>query len=569
MILKLNTIDFTADIEGEDKSYTVNISKKTEKKLQAKRVSNELTFSGAAYDLIKAELIDHSNARMNKVDFLALDDCCLDTDGNPAVAFEGIIRADMISWCDGDCFIKGTAIEHTAETRQYDCFKNTLIADDRNGFRSQAHPRMTYCNELRPDWLHDVILIFGMLFVFILAILTPIVFVISLFVQIFCFIAGVIPGVSCPPGLQDGILDDYTEFMNTMTEIIVGCGRQHPSPLARSYIGNVCTICGLSFQSTILNDSNSDYYDTVYFNAPVEKGTRDIGVLYIDVNLPIHNGESFMEEIKKPFAADWYVRGGAVIFEREDFFWTGNIWISLQDIIDQDRLEGKVCYTWRDENKNAYGRFEYTLDAVDVVGNEAKDRHNEIVEWNNPVNELQTGEFRETLPYGMTRYRGDGIDRDVLSAYENFPFLSSVIGDFEDVLIMDRGVAFNPKLLIWDSNSGVAEGRVKKYSISGHDVPDAENFNFPYMFNETNVALNTIYPPNQPNMALYGRFHAWKNPKCSIDRGLEFTFAFRFTCDEIRSFDIYKNIQFPTQTGRMTDVDIDYTNNIITVKGAI
>lgn len=574
MIIKLNGIEFTSsgnrpEVEGLDKTFTVNIRKKTEKKLQAKNITGELTFVRGAFDLIKQELIDHANARMNKVDVLILDDCCLDDDGNPSVAFEGILQANRINWCDGDCFCTGQPVEHTDDTLLYDCFRTTLIADDRNGFRSQNHPRMTYCNELRPDWFHDFVLIVGILLNLLLAILTPIVFLLSIIVQIICFIATVVPGVSCPTGLQNGILDDYLAFMNQLNEIIVGCGRQHPSPLVRAYILNACNICGISFQSTILNNPTSEYYNSVYFNAPVEKGTRDLGVKYIDINYPIHNGESFMEELKEVFAADWTVRNGVLIFEREDWFWTGNQWIDLQDIINANKLEGKVCYTWRDTNKYAYARFEYSLDAVDVCGNEARERHNDIVEWNNPVNEIQNGEYSLRLAYGMTRYRGDGIDRDVLSTWQNAPFLSSVISQYDDVIIMDKGVAFQPKLLIWDG-ADINNGRVKKYSIPFHPVIPSENFNFPYMFNETNVSANTIYPTNQPNMGIYGRFHAWKNPKVSIDRGQEFTFTFMYDCEHIRNFDIYKNVRFPSgEFGRMEDVTIDYTNKTITVKGNI
>lgn len=568
MIFKLGNTDYTNDIIQGDEKNVVNVDKKTDKKLQARSYSNELRVKGAAYDYLKAELIDHPNAKMNFVTFLMLDECCLDDDGNPHVALQGIVRADMISWCDFDCFIDFTSIEKTDDTNLYDCFKSTLIADDRNGFRSQNFPRVTYCNELRPDWFHDFVLIVGILLNLVLVIFSPIVFLLSLIVQVLCFIAGVIPGFNCPPGLQNGILDDYIAFIGNLNEIIVGCGRQHPTPLLRDYIQNVCDICGLSFQSSILNDPTSDYYNTLYFNAPVEKGTRDTGVKYIDINYPIHNGESLMEEIKGVFSADWTVRNGQLIFEHETWFWQGNIWVNLQQIIDEGRLEGKVCYTWRDENKYAYGRFEYSLDAVDVCGNEARERHNDIVEWNNPVNEIQNGEYSLRLAYGMTRYRGDGIDRDVLSTWQNAPFLSSVISQYDDVIIMDKGVAFQPKLLIWDG-ADINNARIKKYSIPNHDVPANQNFNFPYMFNETNVSPNTVYPTNQPNMGIYGRFHTYKNPKVSIDLGREFSFTFRYTCDELRTFDIYKNIAFPTLNGRMENVKFDYTNKTVTVNGNI
>lgn len=552
MRILIDGADMTEFVDGI-KDVSITHQKKDGENKSSKKFTKELTFFGDAYDHMKPILIDSPFGKNNFCSVKIYDTCCKDDDGNEFLVFEGAVRGDTIDWCEGDCFFKGTCIEHTEATKKIDCLKTTLIWDNWNGFMSKAHPRMTYCDELRPNWLHHVVIILGILSTFTLYILTPIVAVISVIVTAVCFLVDLFGG-DCPDELEDGILDDYINFINLFKQNILGCGRQHPSPLVRDYISNVCDKCGIPWSSTVYKNPTSDYYNTVYMYAPVEKGTRDTSVKMIEKNLPNHTLETFLEQLKAgPLNLDWNVKNGVLYIERKDFFWTNVSWIDTNNI----DLDGQICYKWRDEEKPAFADLAYTEDPVDQCGNEAKERYWEIIEWNVPFNELQKGKLEARFPFGMSRWRKDGIDPDVIGAYSGAPFFSGVIAQYNDALIMQSGVCFQPKLLIWDGSSLVSSF-VKKFFIAGSPILPGQNYNAPYHMDEYGVATNTMYPTTQPFMSAYGRFWSIENPKTNPDKGKNFNFTFNFTCDQLQDFDIFKNVDLSEGSGRIDEVTFTY-----------
>lgn len=551
----------------------------------SKSFSSELTFYGQGFEIIRAALIDNPAGKLEKVDVLVYDDCCEgNEEGEPILVFEGVIRGDSIDWCEGECFVKAQLVESTEETRKIDCVKSTLVWDNHEGFLEEDHPRVVYCLEYRPSALQDVVMIIGILLNIAFLVLYPTVAVVWLIVEILNTIIDVInaiiDAINTIPGINidnideidiDGnedtnLMEEWQNMIDRLNENIIGCGREHPSPLVRRYIENACSKCGISFESSIFTDPNSDYYNTLYFNAPVEKGTRDEDVLWIEANHPIKNLEIFLKDLLPVFQADYEIRNGVLRFEREDFFWTATPWLSYGDLDNAGRVVERLCYKWRDEKSPAYGDFRYSDDAVDWVGNEARNRYNDIVEFNSPPNDLQVGSREIYLPFGMARHRGDGIDRDVLADYDWWPTWQDVIQEFDRSLLMNNGTAFQPKLLIWDGVS-ISNAKIRSFDIPGQDVPEDENFNAPFFFNEYNLAPNTGYPQDLENGSLYARFHSYKHPRVLSDRGLEFTFAFKFNCDHLRNRDLYGNVSLPAGIGRIREIEIDYANRVMTVKG--
>jgi len=555
-------------------SATIDVTDNTESAEKTRVVSTEYKLTGMAYEIIRDNLIEVEGGNQLFLPVRIFEDECCDED---ILLFEGIVRGDTVDWCYGECSCTVQFVEHTEETQLLDCVKSTLIFDNHNGFQEQQHPRMVYCVELRPSFMQDVILIFGVLFNIVFILLTPVIAIISVLVSVINVIIDVlntIPGVSINNIDFDGdnntnTLQEYNNLVGSINELIVGCGRKHPSPLVRDYITNVCDKCGLSFQSSILNDSSSEYYNSVYFFAPVEKGTRDEDVLWIDQNKPILTLEGLLEQLKPVFSADWEIQGTTLVFEREDFFHTGDIFVNYETLLANAQVNEKLCLSWRDEEKPAYARFDYTEDPVDWVGNEAKARYSDIVEWNNPFSEIQKGVSEHRFSFGMPRFRDDGIDRDVLADYDGWLAfgIGQTIIEHERVLIMNNGTCFQPKLLIWDGDTSF--GRVVKYNISGYEIPEDENYNFPYTLNEHNVTPVTAYPANQPNMALYGRFHAWKHPKLNHDNGLNFTFSFFYNCTSLQLAVDAQFVQLPMGIGRIEKTSIDLANKTITVQGKV
>ncbi len=555
------------DVEGEE-GITVTITVSTEDgDTFTKRVTGELTFYGAAFDVIKAQLIDPPDGKLREVPLVIFEDCA-----EPFVeVFRGVVRGDTVSWCDGECWAKCNGVEKTEDTAAVDCLKSTLIFDNWNGFQGQAHPRMVYCDELRPDWLHHVVLIFGILLLLIVNALTPIVFVFSLLITVVNAILGIIPGGPDPIDFDGNdatsTIQEWAAMKQRLILNIIGCGRVHPSPLLRAYLGNVCGKCGLAFQSSILNNPASDYHDTVLWSAPVLKGTRSTSNLFIHENRPIFTGESLLKLLKPVFSARYGVKNGVLYFEREDKVPTAGTWVDPAQLKAQDRLHGTVCYKWRTESPAAFLTIGFSEDALDLTGNEARDQYKDVVEWNVPFNAVQKGEKVEQFRLGMLRNRRDGIGGDVLDDYRWWPDFTGPIDTHGAAMMLENGMGALPKLLTWDGN--LSFGLVKRWNVPGYVKPLAENFNFPYHLGEFGTTPNTGYEPDALNLSLYGRFHAYRNPKVINERGLDFSFSFDYTAAELLALDPQATVPLSQGTGKYTEITINLTERSIIAAGTV
>jgi hypothetical protein len=252
-------------------------------------------------------------------------------------------------------------------------------------------------------------------------------------------------------------------------------------------------------------------------------------------------------------------------------FNTGTTWLDVTDLRNQGLLiDNQVCYSWRGRELPAYLDAKYTEDALDDVGNEARDLYTEIIEWNNPFNEVQVGSLQAAFPFGMSRYRDDGIDRDVISTYSGAPFFSGIISQYDNVLLMSKGVTALPKLLIWDGVN-INNAKIKRGAPAGYPSPGSGNFvyNWPYQCNEFNVSNNISYDSDQANMALLGRFWQINNPKVCTEKGLNVSFSFSYNCDHLANLDMEKTVQTPRGEARIDTIEIDHRNKIMTVNALL
>lgn len=565
---------------------TIRLRRKDENNRAAKSFTTELTFHGIGWEIIRDELIEDPAGKFNQVDVLIYDDCCADENGDPVLLFEGIIRGDSIDWCEGDCYVRANVIEHTTETKNMDCIKSKLIYDNQNGFKQQQHPIVPYCTEIRPSGFQDVVMIVGIMMNIMFITMYPIVFIIWIVVEIINFIIDIInviiDAINLIPGVDmdnigeiniggdadENIMQLWSGLIDDMNEWIIGCGRKHLTPRVRSYIQNVCNICGLSFQSSILNNPSSDYYETLYFNAPIKKGTRSNPVLWMTENDPIKTLEGLLSDLSPVFNADYRIEGNVLRFERKDVFWEGDPWLSYEETVNDGRLVEKVCYSWRDEDAPAFGTYQYMEDPVDFVGNEARKRWNNIVEFNQPVSELQKGAREIHLPFGCARVRGDGIHRDVLADYDWWPGWSGTINDYNNVMTMNNGMAINPKLIIWDGQD-INFARIRRFWQQIGNVPPDETFNLAYWFHDEGVTPNTAYSSTSSIRSVYARFHTWNHPKVIFDRGLEFKFSQKFNCEILRNIDLYGVVDLPVGTGRANEIQLNMKSRIMTVIGHV
>lgn len=538
---------------------------------QAFSFSGDLEFTDGDADYLKLRLVDDVNAINNEVILKFVDDCC----GNREQLLT--IRAETLTWCEGNCNIKAAAIEKTIIEAQLNCLKNTMIYDNYNNFQGKQHPRFAYCNEIRPNYMHDAMLILSVATATSILVFIP---VIAGLVLLFNTINSVISALNSvlPSSAQInpiGIFDNQTQidfndlkgYFNQLTSLIAGCGRKHPSPLVRDYAQNVCGKCGLTFVSTIYNNPASDYHNTCYVNAPVHKGTQeaDTTTFWIQENAPLLNGNMFFDQIARPFNAKWKIINNQVVLERRDVFTPKTPWI---DLTTHPGLQPEgVCWNWTKKPRYSYARFEYMKDAINWVGGEAIRRWSDIVDWNLPYSNLQKDEFKPLIEFAACRFRDDGIDRDVLSNYEWAPTFGPMIKKYKRAMLMNAHNCYTPILLIWDganiSNAtcinssyfpGVPSEGDDKYQAN---VGLNQFFNYPFWFNA-----------NLPNN-LYPRFWKIENPRDAGWKGRDFTARIQFTCADKKNMDLEGFAVTSLGNAKTEIVDVDEASGIMTIKGSL
>ena len=534
--------------------------------------TGELTFIKSDYDYIYNKLVTTPGAINNSVELLFVDDCC----SNKEYTF--LIKPESLKWCKGSCEIQANAVEYTPESEAYACVENTLIWDNYAGFQTDSHPKIKYCLEFRPSMLQDAMLIIGLFSIFgattilfmLATVLLPLIGTIN---GIITAINTLLPASSEIDTITILGFDDPIDIFNTIKDIfedtngqlVAGCGYEHPSPLVRSYINNVCNKCGIGFDSTILNESdptkpNKDYWSLVYFSAPIKSGrinnpffVKPI-VPLIDENKPIHNGKTFMDEVIQPFNALWDISSGVLRMHRKDWFQTQIPWFDVL-LYDQTKVVSE-CFTWSKQRRPAYGDFQYQRDAVDWVGAEATRRWSTIVEWNSPPNPIQKGAFTKMFPYSSARFRDDGIERDVLSAYSWMPYgIGQAITDNEKAMIMNNGTCFTPKLLIWDEQD-INNSFVKRYTtmFAGAD----ESVNYP-MWCKDGLGGN-----------LYDRFWAIENPRNFAFSGYDFAIEVIWDCALLNALNINGNVMTSQGLSKTIDViELDWTRSTMIIKGTV
>jgi len=563
------------------KGSVVEIKDSDEEGNRVTSVSQTYTLTGAAYDIVAPVFIDSLEGKTASMEVLIYDDsgCCEED----VLLFQGRLVSDNVKWCQGDCSVDVIFEEYTTHTKQMDCIMSTLIYDNRNGFQGNPHPKMVYCVEMRPDLLQHIILSLGIILNIVFFILTPVVAALSLLNSILGVIENtinLIPGVSIDITFDfDGdsstnLLQEYQTLKDNVNQRLIGCGRKHPAPLVRDYIQNVCTICELEFESSILNNNSSDYYNSVLVNAPIAKGSLS-GANWIDLNNPIYTLDKFLDLLKPLYNARWEIDNGVLRFERRDFFDSGETFVSFDSLKESDLILGNLCMEWRNDSRPAYVSFKYAPDAVDVAGNESSSRFNDIVEWNQPYSQLQSGSKEVQLGFGTPRFRDDGVDEDILAFYDWAPFgLGSTIQSFNSVLILEKHLCFNPKILIWDGNMNF--GRTKKYNIPGFSEWNSnQNYNWPYMFNEFGIEPNTAYPTTLQNSALYQRFYSIDNPKLTTDYGKQFEFTMLYNCTSLEGLNDAKYVLLPigennqTAIGRILSMTVNLDDKTITIQGNV
>jgi hypothetical protein len=569
--------------------------------------SGSVEFYGRAYEIIKQKLITSHNYFTEYVHVNIYDDCC-----DNYKVFEGKITYSQIDWCEKDCMIKASIVQYDNTTKVMDCLKRKFIwesplyeawynnnvknnpyfkeyanevakekEDERyategyaritadilvskgllpppppDEFFSRKHPFVPYCIETRPNvYLH-------------------IAAVVAIIAQIALAIITILAGLTVVGIPLANLLKD---LFGALRRWVIDCEKGHVSPLVRDYLENGCSVCGLTFSSPIFQDITSPYYNSLLFYAPNEEGqfwdrqNANERPNFNMINRPLYTVYDFLEMLKETFNAEYRIFGSTLVFNRKDLIFPPSIWRDFSDPDHPDLVE--LCYEYSKEQLPAYAEFKYAQDGMCDISNEGWRFYNDIVDYNpnNSFPWLKDGK-KYNIPFGMSRFRDDGVNSDPISFWRDIAIIRNIIFpqnpyNFDHQLLLSKGKCSEPKLLIWDGVD-IDNVRVIKKQIPGTHYDPKFYYNIPYYIGEEFDSRNSGKPAyNDIKGNLYDNFWFINDSRTIKTRQLKFKLTFLRSCEDLKSFDFGKRIKLPIGEGKISEISIK--SDTIEVSGNI
>ncbi len=532
-----------------------------------KVVANSISLEGFAYDYIRDWLWNDVAAPLNAIEVKIVDSTCGEYTGLSIKNTDTTYCEDNI--CTFDVTVK-------QKDPLWACIEQTVIYDNWQGWfqpqpaNGKMHPRFSYCVEQRPNGILIALWFILALFFPVYLIFSLVIDIIGTIVQVILNILNVLASIASfisfgtinisfnyNPLPTLGNLPDEINFYTNVFGELSGCSREHPAPLIRDYISNVCDKCGIAygaasipifFSPTIttsvsnpdqqITNVNNPHYNACYMSATVKRGIRrirnndifngpvpDTTTFWIDENKPILALDQFLNQLKGGYNSEWrikYVNNvPTLFFQRKDFFQNAT---PLYDFstggADRDKLLIGLCFEWNELQLPAYCNGIYQQDAIDTCGNEALDWMNGIANFDQTDNNPNYyGALDKTQPFGATKFRLDGaLANDALMDAMQFIASSEFImtplslggvnvllaqlttylnhyGDY--ALLMRDEISQLPKILIWD-NTPDNNGNLPYLNAKAIKDMNPVNNNLP----NGNLPIpmpNGNYPVLQPN----------------------------------------------------------------------
>ena len=575
VILDGNT--FTDSIGGID-NLTATIRRKDTQGSAALSYAGELTFWGDAYQVIKDKLICTDAPHLARIPIQIFSEFCTDAAGTPELLFSGFIEGQNVDWCEVSsnepCSAKAPITDASQDATAVACLKNTIIWDRKpkadgsglSGGEDSFRPGryITYCNDMRPRALQEGLMLMGLM---LKIVFVPVLFVVALIVTVINAIItaiNVLPGVNIPKIDFDGnddtsVFDEFKNLVEQINDNLVGCGRKHKAPFLHSYMNNLCEVCGLTLQSQIFSPGGV-FHNLTRLDAAQYEGKRqdsNIEQAYND-NKPNLNGLQFLETLRD-LGFDWEVRNGMLKIDPQGDL-PGDVWF---DQNAGDVTVTSFCINPTKETVPAYGVYEYSKDGIDGCGDEVRSKWGDVIDWNTPPKPAQAGAKQVTLLYGAAHFRQDNqsdetipIDKvDESIAYPN-------LKKFHNVLILQRGTAINPKLLLWDGTSPAKDARVWRRKVG-----DKWDYNVPIWLREKynlDTTIETLYS------RVFDRIH---NPRRSDIRLRPFEMDICITCDLLKKINTAKYVKVSIcgleKVGEIEEIDVNFSKLTAKIKGKV
>lgn len=554
-------VEYTNYIDITKLEYIINLDANND---MQKSISSEIEAHGEAFKFIKTNLIDSVNRYSNSI--------CVKVTNQFNIDKEFKIGNQNLCWCDnGECKILLTLVENNIE---YDCIKNTLIADNTLGWFQEyptpgtIHPRFRYCDVLKPTFWFGVIVTF---------INSVDFFILSLNMFLNITINPIILAINALLGTNfDTVSIPY------LFQSVSGCNRSHPAPFIRTYMDNVCTLCNISTNinsNPIFYDNitPSVYYDLCLLTAYTTKGVDINGNKdYIVNNRPSWTLFDLCSKLKEVFNARWYVVGGILYFERKDkisqLIWGATpMWDISENGTDKINVIDSTCYEYNGQGKLSRLNLKYSQDVSDNIGNEALNRFNgEYISPSNP--NYKTPVEKVLLDFGASSYVLDGKDTlyDANLQQAVGTILSGI--DYHGSLKTQGDTCGLAKLIIWngqdmDDARAWAQPYINYLGVSAFSddvgayfpitLNDLYNFNNPMSFDpEANLLANNLWS-----------FHTIDTPSSDKKTNIQFEVALNL-CEIYLQLDLFQRIILDSNTvGEIFSIKFDYKKNTITIKG--
>ena len=565
-----------ATIAGLD-GITATIRRAKEVGGSAFTFTGELTFYGDAYEVIRDTIILATAPHLVKVPILIYSDAC------PDQPFIGYIEGGNVDWCeisDGkvECSAKATIVDGSALSEKLACVRNTIIWKRTLKFQSNEISRgedttrqaryLPFCIQSSQPFLFELTLLFFWVMRFVLR---PILFVVGVVVTVLNKIIEAINTIPFAPNLPlidfDGnddtsIFDEFRETMDALEEKTTGCGAKHKTPFVSSYIQNVCDICGLTLQSSILSTGGT-YYDLMRLDAArystlPEYQSDKIEATFLK-NAPNLNGAQCLDQLKRNFNWDWWIEGDTLLIEPLGEL-TGFVWFSQGD----GTVVKSFCIGTTDEDIPAYGVYDYQEDLSDVSGSQVRNDWVEVVDWNAPPNAVQRGAKQHLIEYSAALFRkdfnGDGImpiDHALYSKPTWFPTLLK----WQNVIVLARGTSSFPKMLMWDGVSAQDNARVVKWPVPGTDKFE---YNTPMFVKRSHPSGQTLYNTS---------FEKTDDPRVAGIRIRNFSMEICLTCALLETAPKARQVAVivngENRIGLIEEIQINYSKMTAQIKGKL
>ena len=463
--ITINGVDYTSDIYGLDE-FVYNI-KRTDDAAIETGTSNILKLKGKAYKLILDTFFtDPCNSLDKKLDINFNDSIC-------CVEYKFTASVNQVKICYEDCYAEVVLIEKTEDLEAYQCLKNHInfwkpTNYDKHAAAKGTAYRIITCNN--GGFLHKALLILFKIYV------KPTFNIIKIICDAIDFL---VRGDPC---------EDLVDNLNDAENEVLGCKRYHTAFNLLDMFQYVSGKCKLKFESkTILE--KFPYNCLAWFSASSTTGRlltdcNGAGGLFDVLNDPKYTMLQIAHKLKDVFNAEYYIKDGVFYFEKKEF--VRNTYNNLFDVgkeYESGRILTCTDIEFNDEKLCAYGRFEYSEDSIDTEGNNAINQYNDIVEWNNPPRPNQTKECNFSNDFAPASFGRDAWQDTFMKTCRR------LIGNcnFDDALIMERGVAEKDKLIIIDKENPTYCFECKfntAIKLKAKGLSDTYIYNYPMFFDQ-------------------------------------------------------------------------------------